>query len=97
MTKFSLVPEQSGVYAFCRVSRSNGLPFELNVVYIGRAKNLRRRFREHMNPMTEHNWQLFNALKGSAIEFWYTEADDIEPLEKALIQVIDPDFNQRIG
>ena len=50
-----------------------------------------------MNPMTEHNWQLFNALKGSAIEFWYTEADDIEPLEKALIQVIDPDFNQRIG
>ena len=97
MTKFSLVPEQSGVYAFCRVSRSNGLPFELCAVYIGRAKNLRRRFREHLNPLTEHNGQLFDALKGSAIEFWYTEAEDIEQLEKALIKDIDPEFNQRIG
>ena len=94
---YSFVPETSGIYAFCDVHRCHNMPFELKAIYIGKAKNLRRRFREHLNPLTEHNLQLFDALKGNGVEFWFAVSNDIDSLEKELIQDIAPSFNQRIG
>lgn len=91
------VPEAKGVYAFCRVRRASEMPFHVEVSYVGKATNLRRRFREHLSPLTEHNLELFNALQESNIEFWYAEAPEIDDLEKYLIAEIDPPFNQREG
>ena len=91
------VPESKGVYAFCRVKRMCGMPFHIEVSYVGKATNLRRRFREHLSPLTEHNLGLFNTLQQSNIEFWYAEAPEIDQLEKSLISEINPPFNQRKG
>ena len=97
LAKGSLVPRKPGVYAFCQARRARGLIFEQRVVYVGKAKDLRRRFREHLNPMAEHNLELFKALQGATMEFWYTQTEDIDELEKMLIENITPEFNQRIG
>lgn len=94
---YSFVPKRNGVYAFCRVHRCHGMPLDLNVVYVGKATNLRRRFREHLNPLAEHNAALFQALQERNIEFWFAKCSDIDTMEKTLIESTTPLFNQRIG
>ena len=91
------VPETPGVYAFCDVRRRHNMPFDLTAIYIGKARNLRRRFRDHLNPLAEHNLQLFDALKRDGVEFWFAVSSEIDALEKKLIEDLDPPFNQRIG
>lgn len=93
----SFVPKSGGVYVFCRVNRSCSLPLDLDVIYVGKATNLNRRFKEHLNPLAEHNVQLFQALQGTDIEFWYAKCPEIDTTEKVLIESISPTFNQRIG
>lgn len=91
------VPNTSGVYAIGRAKREYGLLFEWELLYVGKAKNIQKRFCEHLNPAMEHNEGLRNALSSpSQLEFWYVLLDfeHISDLEKELIRRCNPTLNQ---
>ena len=96
-SKHSALPIRSGVYAFCEVQRTYDLPTRIRIIYVGKARNLRRRFKQHLAPLGQHNIELFYALRTCDIEFWYAQSVEIDYLEKELIEKVKPPFNQRLG
>ena len=89
------IPKLAGVYAIADVNRVLGLPTEIDLLYIGKAKNLRRRFLDHIDPRREHNKGLLLKKATHDIEFWFSEqsVNKIENLEKHLIQESNPSEN----
>jgi len=94
------VPNESGLYVIKDVHRVMGLPVIQEIVYVGKSKNLRRRFKEHCNPRSEHNQKLFSASIKKDLEFWFAEVEveSLDELEKSLIEKMIPKTNiQRYG
>ena len=91
------VPATSGLYAILRAPRLHGLPVEWEIAYIGKSRNLRRRFQEHALPWREGS----NMLRWSSIsrdknlEFWYRELapDQLDRGERELIRRVQPALN----
>ena len=92
-----LLPERSGVYAMLNISRSRKLPYQLEVIYVGQANNLRRRFREHINPRQQSNLDIFGFIKSELThpEFWYLTVPEskLNEVERELIREIKPKAN----
>jgi excinuclease UvrABC nuclease subunit len=91
----SNVPLDSGVYVITDTNRVMGLPTNIDILYVGKAKNLRRRFLDHVDPWREHNKGLLTINKTSSLEFWFSEfpSEKIDQLEKDLIKESKPSQN----
>lgn len=90
------VPSAPGVYTIAAVHRVIGMPLNLEVLYIGKSKNLKRRFREHANPWREHNEALNNRAMSGGLEFWFlpTDLKSLDSLERNLIHLAQPLTNK---
>ena len=89
------VPQRSGLYAITDVDRAFGLPVKINILYVGKARNLRRRFSDHSSPWREHNAGLQSLDGSKLLEFWYSEVpcEQLDQLERRLIQQGQPSKN----
>ncbi len=78
-----------------RADRAFGLPIQLDVIYVGKSKNLRRRFLDHTNPWREHNESLNNMGNREKWEFWYLSlpGEEIDRAERKLINASTPMTN----
>ena len=86
------IPAEPGVYVIKSVRRVMNLPVTQELIYIGKSKNLRRRFKEHCDDSSEHNSGLLSERWKRDLEFWYARAGSskIAELEKQLIGELDP-------
>lgn len=84
-----------GLYVIKKVNRVLGLPVSSVVLYVGRSKNLKRRFLQHLSPVSEHNQQLLTLSWEEELEFWFAEApsDKLTRLESLLIRQLEPIAN----
>ena len=91
----TFVPKMSGIYAVLRVERAIGIPINLSVLYIGKSKNLQRRFRQHTNPYLEHNKALNKLQSMNGLEFWFFQVgvEKLDELERKLIRELIPVAN----
>ena len=91
-----LVPRSSGVYAILKINRVYGIPTSSSTVYVGKTKNLQRRFKEHLNRSSEENSALADLIGESAIEFWFqkTSENEMHNFEKTLIKETKPEANR---
>lgn len=90
------VPETSGVYALVENDRINGLPVGNRVLYIGKSKNLKRRFSDYANPRKVHNEMVGEKILFGDIEFWCTEVgkNDLDLTERQFINQFNAPFNK---
>jgi excinuclease UvrABC nuclease subunit len=91
----SYLPKMPGIYAVMRVKRAFGIPLGLNVLYVGKSKNLYRRFSQHVDPYRQHNKSL-NEINGTqGLEFWYVQAsvEELDQIERKLIRELSPSAN----
>ncbi len=90
------VPGRSGLYVIAAARRVASLPLALTPVYAGRSRNLRRRLIEHADPWRGHNRGVTAAMLAQDLEFWFIEVpvDELDALERKLIQTINPAVNQ---
>ena len=102
------VPSESGIYALCAAPPSRGRiaqssPHDLfgvlfTAVYVGRTKNLNRRFIEHCtHPKPEIG--LIRRVFLERLEFWFhrLSSDDMTAVEAQLIDCLGPPGNLRRG
>ena len=91
------VEDLSGVYVVKKMLRVMELPLTEKIVYVGKSKNLKRRFREHCNIKSEHNLGLLKANLNEELEFWYLRAgkSEISKIESYLIDELKPLTNIR--
>ena len=99
------LPNASGVYFFAKVNRRVlNVPVGLEIVYIGKSKDLQKRFnhysgyREYRNSRKVHNNDLGLFLKTERnLEFWYleTEIDEISIYERLLTKEFNK-FNNNL-
>jgi hypothetical protein len=91
------IPTSAGVYAICcGVSYLPSRPFGklYNVIYIGKAESLRKRFLDHcMRPKIEIRQakQCFREI----LDYWFTSVtpDRVDELESCLIDCLGPPGN----
>jgi excinuclease UvrABC nuclease subunit len=89
------IPARSGVYVLARTDRAFGFPTRIEVLYVGRSNNLKRRWREHTSRH-ELNAGLAGLRSGDTEFWWVTVPDtDTRRLEHELIEALRPGFNQR--
>lgn len=86
------IDDKSGIYVVKHVERVMGLPLVDKIIYVGQTKNLKRRFREHCSPRSEHNLGLMHASAEEELEFWFTfvSKDELDVTERTLIAELDP-------
>jgi len=89
------VPPGSGVYVIVAVRRVLDFPAQLDLLYVGKSKNLRRRFIEHSDPWSEHNLGLKQVAFDVPLEFWHASVseDALDSVERELIQQANPSAN----
>ena len=91
------VPPVSGLYAILRAPRLHGLPIDWEIAYIGKSRNLRRRFQEHVVPWRERSTTLrwSPTYRDKDLEFWYRElaTDQLDHGERELIRRVQPALN----
>jgi excinuclease UvrABC nuclease subunit len=90
----SQIPEIAGIYALLKVRRVYGIPVGVEPIYVGQAKNLRRRWAQHLST-GETNPGL-QWLEGR-VEFWWTSipAEELDRAEGSLIDALTPVANRR--
>jgi len=71
------IPKTSGVYVIASMDkRLLQLPLGMEVKYIGKSKNLRKRYLRHIDFRKGHNPTLNNLIKTQKnLEFWFLETD----------------------
>ncbi len=97
------VVEEPGVYLVC--ASLAGAPFHfsnkpfselMTVVYVGQAKNLRARFKEH-----DRGYRKVKLAKETfgKLEFWFAgvKLNELDSAEKALIDAFGPPCNDQPG
>ena len=97
VSKKDRLPRASGVYVIARVTRLHGLQIDFDRKYVGKAKNLRRRFLDHLSNTKSHNSDLLAEIEmNKNLEFWFRETDteDNSDLEAQLIVDLDPTHNK---
>ena len=73
------VSKSSGVYLIARLEkRFLQIPLGLEILYVGKSKNLRNRFSKYTGGSI-HNLDLADIIKSEdKLEFWYVEVDEKE-------------------
>jgi len=91
----SVIPSHSGVYAIVAAKRVLNFPAQMELLYIGKSKNLRRRFLEHADPWLEHNHALKQVALNENLEFWhaFVNEDLLDITERQLISQANPPAN----
>jgi excinuclease UvrABC nuclease subunit len=92
------IPSKPGIYLVLRCDRVVGVPTAVEVLYVGRTLNLRRRFGDHLDLWRGHNLELSDALKTynkKHLEFWFSvqSKSDLVAIEKRAIRALIPKFN----
>jgi len=90
------VPEIPGIYAYGEVVSTGNLPRSIEWVYIGKAKNLSRRLRQH-ELLDEANSALRSWIRHSSEGvLWYSAVEEelLSDVEVALVSKISPKFNK---
>ena len=97
------IPQRTGVYMMCAKlpggSKMNQLFSSLTeVIYVGRSKNLRRRYAEHLDtpsPKVRVARQVFS----DSLRFWFLHLPEhcLPEVERLLINCFGPPANDRPG
>ena len=93
----NLVPEKPGIYMFCASHSLNSINLE-TPFYIGKAKDLKRRYKDHLrdNNKVKHLKVCF----GSKLEFCFLALKDntsnnvLRLYEQSMIDCFGPQFNE---
>ena len=90
------VPDAPGIYSIGRATDSHGLVYELDIQYIGKTMNLRRRFQEHLDPFSNHpkKFGQWPVEHGWVFEYARASGSELDKLERSMIQDIEPAENQ---
>lgn len=90
------VPTDSGVYVLMENSKINGLAVENRVLYVGKSKNLRKRFLDYSNPRKVHNELVGERLFHGNVEFWCTKVapNELDRIERKFIHEFDAPMNK---
>jgi len=90
------VPATPGVYAIARVERFRGLPLQIDYLYAGQSRNLRRRWVEHVDQL-EPNPFLNRLARQENVEFWWIALPKgrLGEVEGDLIDRLQPVANRR--
>lgn len=93
------VPIDAGVYQICAGLEHvpvNGRPMRklYNVIYVGQATDLRRRFKQHLSGFGD---VVIAKRTFRRLDFWYTiaPAERITELEQRLIEAFGPSANKK--
>ena len=67
------VPDRPGVYMITETHRVFDLPLNIEILYVGKSNNLRRRLGEHLNIHRGGNNQIkqLRLHNASPLEYWY--------------------------
>ena len=92
----SVAPDIPGVYAYGSVSQERGLPTRIEWVYVGKAKSISARLRQHA-ALTEKNVALRDWLRSpvGGAEVWYAAVplELLSATEITLVRRLRPRFN----
>ena len=100
INRLSRIPTLSGIYIVSDVSRIANIPTNLDIYYIGKSKNLKKRFGQHLDPYKSHNSEFYNKVYQvsliKSLEFWYVRIaeEDLKEIEDKLIKALKPKFNK---
>ncbi|OBI60631.1 GIY-YIG nuclease family protein [Mycobacterium sp. E796] len=94
----SSVPTTTGVYAIVHAVRVHGLATDVQWLYVGQSKNLRRRCNQHTHYQ-EPNPALENIRNSYDYEFWWATvpAEFLDEVERDLIDHLQPPGNRIRG
>ena len=99
VTSTTQVPPISGIYVLSQLHTAEGLPISWDHVYVGQAKDLRRRLDQHtMRTEVRPELHRFMEVYHNSLWVWYTTdvaADALSDLEIVLIKQLRPSFNRR--
>ena len=91
------VPDRPGVYMITETKRLYNLPLKIEILYVGKSNNLRRRLGEHLNIHGGRNNKIkqLRLTNSSPLEYWYQELpkNEISTFEKDLIRNLQPEYN----
>jgi excinuclease UvrABC nuclease subunit len=89
------VPPKGGVYLIVKTERVLGVPMGMVLLYVGKSRNLRRRFSEHTDPLREHNRALNDQSSSNGLEFWFTvlPPSQLNEAERRAIRALLPTTN----
>ncbi|KFZ30774.1 hypothetical protein IDSA_06685 [Pseudidiomarina salinarum] len=104
-SKKSLVPRESGVYAFIVEPNLFSLKPANGLFYIGKATNLYNRISEYTGQLKKdfsdsqrpHIWKMVNQWNGR-LKYYYTTTDVVataEQLEEEMLKALRPPFNRQ--
>jgi excinuclease UvrABC nuclease subunit len=93
------IPSCPGIYAYGEVERVGGLPVQTRWVYIGQSRNLAKRISVGHDARRESNEALRTWFRKARkdVELWFAPVplSDLDKVERALIQQVQPDFNKK--
>lgn len=94
----SSVPTTSGIYAVVHTARIHGLATDVQWLYIGQSRNLRRRCNQHTH-WQEPNPALEAIRNTYDYEFWWASVavEDLDEVERDLIDHLRPAGNRIRG
>lgn len=99
VTSTTQVPPIPGIYVLSQLHATEGLPTSWNHIYVGQAKQLRRRLDQHTLRTEVHpELHRFMEVYHSSLWVWYTtdvDRDALNDLEIVLIKRLRPKFNTR--
>ena len=97
------IPQQAGVYMMCVKPPNVSVmpePFSnfVEIIYVGRSKNLRRRYREHLNTPSP-KVHIAKQTYSDNLRFWFLclPEERISNAESVLISCLGPPANDRPG
>ncbi|MBY6197369.1 GIY-YIG nuclease family protein [Vibrio hangzhouensis] len=90
------LPTNSGVYVLVESRKVHGLSIDRKVLYVGKTKNLRRRFTDYSNPRKVHNELVGERLFLGNVEFWCTQVhvDNLDGVERKFIHDFEAPMNK---
>jgi len=88
------VPRVSGIYAIGRVGRLHGLITDIEWLYVGQSRDMRRRYEQHTHRL-EPNPALEAIRDTYDHEFWWipVTAERLDSVERELIFALQPPGN----
>ena len=97
------IPPTTGVYMMCvrpPAFRTMAAPFDdlFQVIYVGRARNLRNRYAQHLNTPSP-KVRAARVAYSDSLRFWFLHipAERISYVESALISCLGPSANDQPG
>lgn len=92
----SAAPPVPGVYAYAEAPRVHGLPTSLSWIYVGKARNLRSRLRQHSVEQEKHEVLRQWLQSGHDKQVWFAAVREaqLDLVERDLIVRLSPKLNR---